>query len=283
MSGGGLAPLPAPELDRVVADGLEHHRAGRLAEAETRYRQALAHDGGHAEALHSLGVLALQVQKPEAAVTLLTRAIRTEPANPLAYGNLGVALRRLARFDQAVRAYRRAIALDPDQAEAWNNLANLLIERRRFEAARPVVDRLAATLRAHGVTMVIDVRELPLSRRAGFSKRMLASTLAEAGIGYTHLKALGTPKAGRVAAHAGDYPRFWAIVEEQLRSPPAELALRQAADLARRQPSALLCVEADPRQCHRARVAQRLAEEFGLTIEHLHPTALSLPGAAGPG
>ena len=53
-----------------------------------------------------------------------------------------------------------------------------------------------ATLRAAGVAQVIDVRQLPLSRRAGFSKRQLAAGLAEAGIGYVHLRALGTP-AGR--------------------------------------------------------------------------------------
>jgi len=135
-----------------------------------------------------------------------------------------------------------------------------------------IVDRLIAALHAVGVTMVIDVRELPLSRRAGFSKRVLAASLAEGGVGYTHLKALGTPKDGRVAAHQGDYARFWSIVDEKLRSPEADFALLQAADIARRQPSALLCVEADPLVCHRTRVAEALAGRFGFRIEDIHIT-----------
>lgn len=134
-----------------------------------------------------------------------------------------------------------------------------------------VVDGLIATLRGAGVTLVIDVRELPLSRRAGFSKRVLAGSLEAAGIGYRHLKALGTPKEGRIAAHGGDYPRFWAIVEDKLGTPEAEFALNEAAGIARVQRVALLCVESDPAVCHRLRVAQVLAERFGFRIEHLHP------------
>lgn len=130
-----------------------------------------------------------------------------------------------------------------------------------------------AALQAAGVAMVIDVRALPLSRRAGFSKRILAASLAAAGIGYVNLKALGTPKEGRAAAHHHDYAKFWPIVEKQLRTPEAALELRQAADIASRQPSALLCFEADPAKCHRRRVAELLAEGFGFQVEHLHPAA----------
>ena len=132
-----------------------------------------------------------------------------------------------------------------------------------------VLDRLLATLHTAGVTMVIDVRELPLSRRAGFSKRVLAASLAGSGIGYTHLKALGTPKEGRIAAHRGEHGRFLSIFEEQLKTPEADLALQQAAEIARHQPSALLCLEADPLRCHRTRVAQALAERFGFRVEHI--------------
>lgn len=128
---------------------------------------------------------------------------------------------------------------------------------------------VVATLRQAGVAMVIDVRDLPLSRRAGFSKTILSASLAEAGIGYVHLKPLGTPKEGRTAARLGDYARFWAIVEDRLQTPEAEAALQQAADIARRQPSALLCFEADPAVCHRRRVADALSQRFGFRVEHL--------------
>lgn len=140
-----------------------------------------------------------------------------------------------------------------------------------YEAAG--FEGVLAALQAAGVTMVIDVRALPLSRRAGFSKRVLAASLAADGIGYVNLKALGTPKDGRTAAHRGDYATFWPIVEAQLQTPEAALELRQAAEIAGRQPSALLCFEADPDHCHRRRVAELLAEGSGFRVEHLHPSA----------
>ncbi|MBF0307185.1 MAG: DUF488 domain-containing protein [Alphaproteobacteria bacterium] len=126
-----------------------------------------------------------------------------------------------------------------------------------------------ATLREAGVETVIDVRDLPLSRRAGFSKNILAASLAEAGIAYVHLKSLGTPKEGRVAARGGDYPTFWAIFERRLATPEAEFDLARAAEIAKASPSALMCFEADPPRCHRKRVAELLAERFGFRVEHL--------------
>lgn len=124
-------------------------------------------------------------------------------------------------------------------------------------------------LRAAGIATVIDVRDLPLSRRAGFSKRPLEASLAEAGIGYVHLKGLGTPKEGRTAARLGDHERFWRIVERQLATPAAEEDLQRAAAIAREAPSCLLCYEADHRQCHRARVCDALRQQFGFEARHL--------------
>jgi uncharacterized protein (DUF488 family) len=65
------------------------------------------------------------------------------------------------------------------------------------------MDEFLAALKNAGVERLIDVRALPLSRRPGFSKSPLRSTLEEAGIEYVHLKALGTPAEGRSAARAG--------------------------------------------------------------------------------
>lgn len=124
-------------------------------------------------------------------------------------------------------------------------------------------------LQAAGVQRVIDVRDLPNSRRAGFSKRQLAAGLAEAGIDYRHLKALGTPKADRIAARARRMAEFWDIVDQVLAGAPAQLALQEAAGLAVEKPSALLCYEADHRECHRDRVADLLKDAAGLTCEHL--------------
>ncbi|WP_431855865.1 DUF488 family protein [Azospirillum sp.] len=132
-------------------------------------------------------------------------------------------------------------------------------------------DSVIAALRAAGVRTLLDVRELPLSRRAGFSKSPLRAGLAEAGIGYVHLKGLGTPAEGRMAGRMHDHERFWAIVERRMETPEAEADLQRAAAIAREEPACLLCVEADPHVCHRLRVAQLLAERFGFAVEHLHP------------
>ncbi len=133
---------------------------------------------------------------------------------------------------------------------------------------RAGLPQLVATLAAAGVALVIDVRELPNSRRAGFAKRQLSAGLAEAGIGYQHLKALGTPKAGREANKAGRWAAFWEIVDEALARPEAMLAFEHAAALAAAQPVCLLCLEHDWRACHRARLAERLAER-GFSLQHL--------------
>lgn len=129
--------------------------------------------------------------------------------------------------------------------------------------------QVLSRLQSNGIRLVIDVRDLPLSRRAGFSKRQLAAGLADAGIGYVHLRALGTPPEGREANRRREWQRFWQIVEARLETAEAELALQELAELASRTPSCLLCYEADPAICHRARVAEILAARFGFAVRHL--------------
>src|SRR6185369_10955992 len=113
-----------------------------------------------------------------------------------------------------------------------------------------VADFLAA-LRSAGVERVIDVRALPLSRRPGFSKSALRAALAEAGIDYVHLKALGTPSAGRTAARAGRHAEMARIYAGQLELPEAMVQSAEMLELAREKPSALLCMEREPAHCHR--------------------------------
>ena len=120
-----------------------------------------------------------------------------------------------------------------------------------------------------GVSRVIDVRDLPLSRRPGFSKRQLAAGLEEAGIGYSHLRALGTPPEGREANRRRDWPRFWAIVDARLATAEAALDLERGSELASASASCLLCYEADPALCHRCRVADLLAARHGFAVRHL--------------
>ncbi|PVX31060.1 DUF488 domain-containing protein [Sphingomonas pokkalii] len=124
-----------------------------------------------------------------------------------------------------------------------------------------------ATLQGAGVTRIIDVRALPLSRRPGFSKSTLAASLAEAGIDYVHLKALGTPKRGRDAAKRGDVATLRAVYDLQLGLPEAQAAAGRMRALAAERPSALLCYERDPCHCHRTLLLA--AESQGAAVEDL--------------
>ena len=126
-----------------------------------------------------------------------------------------------------------------------------------------------ATLSDAGIAVLLDVRDRPISRRPGFSKRQLAAGIEAAGMRYVHLAALGTPPEGRLAGRRREWDRFWPIVEEKLARPEAELDLQRAADTARAAPSCLLCFEADWHVCHRRRIAEILAERHGFAVSHL--------------
>lgn len=119
-------------------------------------------------------------------------------------------------------------------------------------------DAVIASLKAAGVETLIDVRAVASSRRAGFSKSLLAASLAEAGIGYVHLRQLGTPKPGREAARKGRISEMREIFEGHLAEPGAQLELARATEIAQESRSALLCYEADHRGCHRSILAERI-------------------------
>lgn len=118
-----------------------------------------------------------------------------------------------------------------------------------------------AALASAGVRRVIDVRALPLSRRPGFSKTPLRGALAEAGIDYVHLRALGTPAAGREAARKGRHEDLRRIYAGQLELPEAIAQGAQMIALATEEPSALLCYEREPSGCHRSLLLEALAPE----------------------
>lgn len=131
------------------------------------------------------------------------------------------------------------------------------------------LDDVAATLDRAGVATLIDVREVPWSRRPEFAKRALSTALAERGIAYRHLKGLGNPKPGRDAARAGDLDTYRAIFTAHLDGPEALADLTEAAALANAGRVCLMCYEADPAHCHRLLVAERIEQATGLTARHL--------------
>ena len=125
-----------------------------------------------------------------------------------------------------------------------------------------------AALQEARVGRVIDVRALPLSRRPGFSKSPLRAALAEAGIEYVHLKALGTPAAGREAARKGRHEELKQIYTGQLELPEAIAQGAEMLALAGEKPSALLCFERDPAGCHRSLLLAAVAP--GAEVVHLY-------------
>ena len=124
-------------------------------------------------------------------------------------------------------------------------------------------------LDAAGVRQLIDVRAVAASRRPGFSKTALAGALAERDIGYLHLRALGTPAAGREAARKGRTAEMRALYAVQLETPEAALALEQAIAAASEAPSALLCYEREAPCCHRAMLAGRMTERSPFEVRDL--------------
>jgi uncharacterized protein (DUF488 family) len=134
------------------------------------------------------------------------------------------------------------------------------------------VDSFLTALRAAGTELVVDVRAVASSRRPGFSKTRLAANLAEAGIGYVHLRGLGTPAKGRAAARAGKFAELRRIYQRHLATLEAKAELVELTELVRSgQRVCLLCFEHDPAQCHRTMVAAALAKRIPIQVEHLSP------------
>ena len=132
--------------------------------------------------------------------------------------------------------------------------------------------QVIARLRDAGVELLIDVRAVASSRRPGFSKSILASSLGEAGIAYLHLRDLGTPKDGRAAVRAGRPDEMRAIYEAHLLTTSAHHALEHAIAESLGRRACLLCYETDPACCHRRIVAERIRARTGCGVEDLRPS-----------
>lgn len=131
------------------------------------------------------------------------------------------------------------------------------------------LDQVISALKAAKVQLLVDIRDAPVSRKPGFSKKMLGASLEEAGIRYWHVRALGTPKVGRDAARRGDKAAFHEIYGKQFRGEDAQLALAEVMRAAKDTQACLLCYEEDHAQCHRQIVADAMAEE-GFSVRHLN-------------
>lgn len=131
------------------------------------------------------------------------------------------------------------------------------------------LEDFVATLLAAKIRCLVDVRELPISRRKGFAKTALSEALREVGIEYVHLKGLGDPKAGREAARRKDYKTFRKVFASHMKSQAAVSDLNLASQFAVSGGACLMCFERDPHLCHRAIVADAVCNNHAVEVRHL--------------
>ena len=132
--------------------------------------------------------------------------------------------------------------------------------------SKAVLDELEQS----GVKLLVDVRAVVSSRRPGFSKNQLAAGLDEHGISYLHLRGLGTPKEGRLAARSGKYDALHRIYAKHLKTPQARQDLDELSALVNKAgPVCLLCYERDHRHCHRQWIAEIIEHREGVRVENL--------------
>lgn len=131
------------------------------------------------------------------------------------------------------------------------------------------IEDFVATMKLTDVQVLIDIRDVPVSRKRGFSKRALAEFLENVGVRYVHLRDLGDPKAGREAARRGDMGTFQRIFRAHLAGKEAQHALEEALAITSEARACLLCFERDHSVCHRAIVAEEMSKRESVKIRHI--------------
>jgi len=124
-----------PTIAEALAVGLQHHQAGQLPQAEQIYRQILAQKPGYPNALHLLGLLALQTGRPVEAVLLIEQAVAADPTQAVYYGNLGSACLLAGRHEEASAALKQALSINPLYPDAHYNEGVIHHHFGRLEAS----------------------------------------------------------------------------------------------------------------------------------------------------
>ncbi len=139
-----------------------------------------------------------------------------------------------------------------------------------YEKSTPAA--VLGELKRAKVRLLIDTRAVAASRKAGFSKRQLAASLDEQGIGYLHLQKLGTPDEGRQAARAGKFDALWRIYAKHLKTPDAIEAMDELVSIVKSgETVCLLCFERDKDHCHRSRIAEIVHDRTKARVVDLVP------------
>lgn len=130
------------------------------------------------------------------------------------------------------------------------------------------IDEFIHRLNDAGVKAVVDIRELPLSRKKGFSKTSFSAALSEHGIAYLHVPALGCPKPIRNQYKAdGNWQTYTREFLKYIQTQDA--SLRELVKITQATPACLVCFEADYSACHRTYVARAARHLGGPAVMHL--------------
>lgn len=221
------------ETRRPVEAGLQHHRAGRLSEAEALYREALAADPEDIDALHFQGVIAFQRGNYAQAVQLISRALSHNAANASAHNNLGNALAAQGKRLEALSAYLDALALQPDYADAFCNLGDVLKSGGKLKKS------IACYRRALSITP--DLRSAQVKLKKGLEELSQRSeAVAPASDRVDALIGLGNTfrERGRIDAAIASYREALALAPD---SSAAHTNLGSALLQQGRRQEALVC------------------------------------------
>jgi uncharacterized protein (DUF488 family) len=130
------------------------------------------------------------------------------------------------------------------------------------------LDGFIQRLHREGVTLLIDVRLNPISRKRGFSKTALSTALADAGISYEHMRELGNPKGNRsgFGGSPTELGTARGIYAQALDDDDARECLERISSAALRQRVAVMCFEADESRWQRDLVLEAVRERFNFAI-----------------
>ena len=132
------------------------------------------------------------------------------------------------------------------------------------------IEDFISRLKAFNITRLIDIREIPISRKRGFSKAALKKRVEAENIEYVHLRSLGSPSILRHQLKADhDYDRFFSAYRSYLSK--NQNSLVEAYGYLQDGPACLMCFERFPEKCHRSAVAQKIKEHHGngIMISHI--------------
>ena len=139
-----------------------------------------------------------------------------------------------------------------------------------YEQAKPAA--VMDELKDAKIDLLVDTRAVAASRRPGFSKRQLAATLDDNGIGYLHFQKLGTPTEGRQAARAGETKTLWRIYDKHIKKAEPQAELGELVDLVKSgKRIALFCYCRDPKTCHRSRIVANVDALVPVKVTDLIP------------